>query len=111
MTGFELGWVVGILEGEGHISVIRTRNWYGAEYKYLRIGCTSTDRDVLERLQAYTGVGNIRGPRRKKSLSHKLCYQWSVGQHDDVWGLLALIEPHLLGRRAKQARHVREVLV
>lgn len=52
MDHLEIGWVAGIVEGEG--------NFHGAEHgtpMQIRVGMT--DRDIIDRLQKVTGVGTI----------------------------------------------------
>lgn len=83
--------MAGLFEGEGCLSV---------RAGLAQFAITSSDYDVLERLQEFTQVGAIykQTPAKKH---YKLSYKWTVGKQADVWWLIEKIEPYL-GKRRRQ---------
>jgi len=74
MSDLELGWVAGILEGEGCFFVTTRKTAKYGPYVYARVTVCMTDRDIIERLQHVTGVGVLErcasGRTRSTSQSH-----------------------------------------
>lgn len=97
LTDFELGWVAGLLEGEG--SFFLARNKERGTLKS-RISMQSTDKDVLERLHVTTGVGILYavGEREGK----KPCWGWNLDRRADLVELANLLRPHMSIRRGEQ---------
>lgn len=93
MTPFELGWITGIIEGEGCIGVPQKGS--------VRVQVQMTDLDVIRRCRDTTGIGRLYGPYTNGP--HKLRYQWVVGHRRDTYALLKAIQPHLGIRRATKA--------
>lgn len=58
LSDSELGWVAGLLEGEGSFS---------ESYKRVRVQVYSTDEDVVRRIHALTGLGNVTGPYARRA--------------------------------------------
>jgi hypothetical protein len=91
MTSTQVGWVAGLLEGEGSFIVTKQRG-------LPRVQMQSTDHDVLLRLQAVLGRGHvtnvgIRGNRKR-------CWGFSLMGLRDVESLLLQIYP-LMGERRR----------
>jgi len=106
MTDFELGWVVGILEGEGCFFVTtRSTPKYGP-YVYARVTVCMTDRDVLERLRKVTGVGVLERVRARKDPRHKPISQWIVCRNQEAIELMVAVYPHMGTRRQAKIREV-----
>jgi hypothetical protein len=111
MDGFDLGWVVALLEGEG------TFNWQRRDplkprtrpfYARVRVGMT--DEDVVRRLHKKTGVGRVTGPISLKNTNHKDQWYWTVSRRQEVVTLCELILPHMGSRRsAKIAEMMAEI--
>jgi len=97
-TRERLAWVAGLFEGEGCIA--HSRN---GKYGQWFLVVASTDLDVLERLQEWTGVGNISGPTQR-SESHKPCWTWRSTKRDETYALLIALYPWLGARRQERAR-------
>ena len=93
MPPFELGWITGIIEGEGCIGVPQKGS--------VRVQVQMTDRDVIARCRDVTGIGRLYGPYTNGP--HKLRYQWVVADRRDVYSLLKAVQPHLGTRRAAKA--------
>jgi hypothetical protein len=94
MTPTERGWVAGLFEGEGCIS------WMSHGAFSVIIG--STDLDVLLRVWAVTGLGQIIATAKAQP-HHKQPYRWRVGAREDVIKFLTTINPLLLERRQQRA--------
>jgi hypothetical protein len=106
MPDFELGWVVGLLEGEGCFFITRrTKGPYGP-YLYARVTVCMTDRDVLERLQRTTGVGTLEKTRARKDPEHKPISQWIVCRHQEAIELMVAVYPFMGTRRQAKIREV-----
>lgn len=98
MTPFEVGWVVGIIEGEGNFD-IHHRSTGGAQIQ-IRVGMT--DKDTIDRLYEVTGIGNITVDYRENEETWKTVYNWKVTNFIDCAFLLCVVIPHL-GERRKSA--------
>ncbi len=61
LSAYDLGFVVGLLEGEG--SFLRAK---GASLRTPCISCAMTDKDVIVRLHRVLGTGRVRGPYQPK---------------------------------------------
>jgi hypothetical protein len=97
LQGLELGWVVGIVEGEGYLA---DRNGRPA------IVVAMTDEDIILRLSELTGVGNVTGPHPRKGPGWKPIYKWIVTARDDGAWLIGKMAPHLGARRGVKAREI-----
>jgi hypothetical protein len=104
MSDFELGWVVGLLEGEGCFSIDRPANRPNV---YVRVEVQTADRDVLERLAEYTGLAGVYGPYKTRSKKHAPMFGWHVTGKIAV-ELMELVRNHMGGRRQ---RRIGEVLL
>lgn len=98
MNPLEIGWVAGIIEGEGNFHAPGNRN-----PMQIRVGMT--DRDIIERLLKVTGVGTIT-IRETVVVNHKTVYTWVVSPYNDVIHLLASIVPLMGDRRKQQIEHM-----
>lgn len=100
MTDHALGWLVGIFEGEGTISVIAPKK----DTHSARVSCTvsMTDEDVIQKFRTLSGVGRMYGPY-KHAGNRKPYWQWHA--HGRVaQRFLELVLPYLGQRRAARAR-------
>lgn len=92
MDAAQIGWLAGIIEGEGSIRV-RSNN------SNVEIVVKMTDEDVVRRLQQVTGVGSILGPFKRDAI-RKPQWTWSCSNRRDVARVLLAIYP-LMGVRRK----------
>jgi hypothetical protein len=106
MSDFELGWVCGILEGEGCFFVTTRRTAKYGPYLYARVTVCRTDRDVLEQLQRVTGVGILEKVRERKDPRHKPISQWIVCRNQEAIELMIAVYPHMGVRRQAKIREV-----
>ena len=98
----DLGWVVGILEGEGSFCLNTPMKKY-PHYRYARIHVGMTDRDVVARLAKLLG-GNVLGPYLKGN--NRPMYEWQASGTRAV-PLMRLVLP-MMGRRRRAK--IREIL-
>jgi hypothetical protein len=102
---FELGWVVGILEGEGCFTLLRRSS--GAIYP--RVQVKMTDEDAVRRLKRWTGLGNVFGPWKDGSYrGRKPQWEWAVQKVEDVRTLMKMVYPFMGKRRRERIRQVRK---
>jgi hypothetical protein len=92
MSAEEAAWLAGILEGEG--SFIST--------SYCSLQVTMTDRDIIARLVAITGVGRVH-ERRAQNPHHKPSQLWVVARHEQIRQLIEAVLPWLGERRSEAA--------
>jgi hypothetical protein len=105
MSEIELGWLAGIFEGEGTIVLPP------AQRRHVTMSLNSTDRDVIERLVAVTGVGHIYGPFANdhqtavmSASGKKPIWRWTVSRRAEVARLLLAMYPLLSDRRQKRVQ-------
>lgn len=90
MSATESAWVAGLLEGEGTFTFKRSQS------PFVRV--VMTDRDVIHRLSAITGVGRVVSIMPRAS-HHKLTWAWTVQARDHIATLLLQVSPLMHERR------------
>src|SRR4051794_6227085 len=98
MEQFDLGWLVGIFEGEGC--------FWTAEVGSICASVTNTDKIMLRRFQKLIGCGTIYTQTPNRNVARKPVYVWRVARIDEVHFVANLLYPHLSIRRRTQARKV-----
>lgn len=98
LTSLELGYVAGILDGEGTIGIYRDRQWRGTTYWNARLSVTSTDYRLIAWLKERLG-GYIDVHHQMRTDSRKPYSRWTLRKIADVTGLLLLVEPYLIIKR------------
>lgn len=100
MTDLELGWLAGIIDGEGCLAILRTGcgpNDIHRRTPHYRISITVImgHRPTVERIKALVGVGTII---TKKMSAYKAnwsdAYMWRCSDRQAI-NLLAMLKPHL----------------
>ncbi len=100
MNDLQLGWVAGIIEGEGCFIHQKERD-------HLRIQVKMTDEVVINRLQEITNVGRVRPADVKGKLEHhKDKWIWVVTKRDDTLWLAEKIMPLLSQRRRHRLQEI-----
>lgn len=101
ISTFDLGWFVGILEGEGSISCRYNKK---SGYLCAELTVSSTDEDVIDRLhKIYPGKSKYV----KQYKNHfKTQYVWAVTNRQGIRSVIAKIEDHLSIRRYAQVCEV-----
>ena len=101
MNDIELGWLAGIFEGEGCLSLRRDHRRPGRRYWHARVAMS--DQDVIRRLHEVAGIGTMYGPHyRQDRPGNKPMWEWRVGRQEDVVNLCALLISHMGERRAEK---------
>lgn len=103
MQPFDLGWLVGILEGEGAFVVSydpRRKGTYN-----VKIQVEMTDKDMIDRIQMlYPGrVWESNYPSKLKAFPNaKPSWRWAISRKDQTKELATLIYPYMSDRRKIQ---------
>lgn len=92
-------WAAGLLEGEGSFVISPHKN------PHIRLECSSTDLDVLEKLQQSLRLGNIQ-KRKMTDTSRKQAYRWYCGSNQDSLAICFAVFPFLGVRRQKRIREL-----
>lgn len=106
MSDFELGWVVGIIEGEGCLTTVT--QWYRYKgtskgpYCHPVIKVKMTDEDTIRQLHSIVG-GVVNGPYQPSG-NRKLVWVWSLNKAEDIVNLCDKITPFLSQRRKDQVK-------
>lgn len=93
MTKFQLGWVVGIIEGEGCVT-------FGGGHQ-LVVQVVMCDEDSVRRLYRLTGVGAFAANKNDRP-GYSPSFRWRVTVARDAVDLLKLIRPYMSERRQQQ---------
>ena len=93
MSPTELGWLAGIIEGEGCFPK--------GSKPCGRLRVAMTDRDIIERLQTVTGLGLIHDRGRRHD-HWKQVWDWTVLRRENMCAIAEAIAPLLLQRRRDQ---------
>jgi hypothetical protein len=90
VTPKQLGWVSGIFEGEGCLSLQKSGGWL--------LSVASTDFDTILMLWAVTGVGRINPLVVKPHC--KPAWSWRVSRREQVIALVTMLRPLMMSRRS-----------
>lgn len=111
MTDIDIGWLAGLLEGEGCFSIFtrKTAKW---DYKTVAIHCEMTDEDTVRKAHMIAGVGNViersNMSGRKDARQRKKTWIWSVQNHQGVLYVCETIYPHMGIRRQQKIKELIE---
>ena len=100
----ETAWAAGLLEGEACFGLYR--NGSRSRLKELRcrpnVVLAMLDRDVVERVHAWAGVGNV-GRRAADTVTGNPVWVWNVTRRPHVRQVLLAVLPYLCARRFERA--------
>lgn len=98
MTPEEVGWLVGIFDGEGCVSIKEAN---GGRRIYVVLKVKMCDFDVIENLQKVTGVSGHSNVTSEVG-NHRASLAWHVSKQEDVVDLLTVMKDFpLLSLRRK----------
>ena len=98
LSSFDLGWLVGMIEGEGSInSHINTKSGY----LVTALSVASTDKDIIDRMNKLF-PGASRNYKRVYENHYKTQYIWNINKRKDIRTIAATILPYLSERRTQQ---------
>lgn len=103
ISDYDLGWVVGMIEGEGTF-VVKERQ------VNIRVSQIEADRLNLEKLMNVLGMGYINGPYQYADHPRNPMLMWTVGDYVNCYKLLTRIYSLLSPRRQAQASQAIEFL-
>lgn len=106
MSEAEVGWLAGLLEGEGYFGITKSA---GSNKLRCVVRVSMTDKDVLQKAQQLTGVGTII-QHRPRVEHHKIAYTWSVSKQFQVREVLELIHPFMGTRRTERINECLAIL-
>lgn len=93
LSDTKLGWVAGILEGEGSFTLSSSKG----RSKRIRVSVEMTDIDVVEGLYEVTGIGRVYICTQRKP-EWKPSRVWAVSVRQDCFDLMQAVYP-LMGKR------------
>ena len=107
LTEYDLGWLIGILEGEGCFSSQVGRRQYTSisgekkdySYKVGQIIVDSTDEWLIDELVRITGVGKKYYYDKRQQQHYKPIWRWVVSKKKDVAPLLQVVSGRMSPRR------------
>jgi hypothetical protein len=97
MSDVEVAWVAGIIEGEGCFS-------FKSNNQAAVIVCM-VDKDVIDQLAAWTGVGVVV-PKRARRSQYQDQWRWTVTAQNDFLALAEKIRPWMKARRGARLDEV-----
>lgn len=92
-----LGYVAGILDGEGCFNLKHN----GTGRYYPRVMVRSTDLDILKKCKLITNLGSIYFDR-KSTDTHKATWVWEVRKQSEAISLMLTAYPFLCNRRQEK---------
>ena len=105
LSDFDLGWVVGILEGEGRFCT----NISPRGYLSTQIFVASTDQDVILRLEELIPDGKTTYVKTYDN-HYKTQYSWSLNKRAACRGICKLIQSHMSSRRSDRIQLMIETI-
>lgn len=95
----KLGWVAGIVDGEGYIGVVANKN-RGRTSLMARVDISSTTRVMQDTLRSVLGFGLVyeKKPRLHRP-NDRIQFCWAIWSASCVGSFLKAIEPHLIVKR------------
>lgn len=101
-TPAQLGWVAGIIDGEGWVGI--SKNWNKTNENYYLAPCvsvSSTTRSMQDELQRLLEFGSVhrRTAHQKRKPNEKPQFTWAIWSVPTVMAFLKVIEPYLIVKR------------
>lgn len=108
LTEQEIGWVAGLFEGEGCITLSTTKYLSSSgrktQHSGARVAVCMTDEDVVRRLEALWPMPNgIQIRDRLQKPHYKTQYIWQLGRREHVAAFIRTILPLMGDRRRARA--------
>lgn len=103
ITDFELGFIVGLFEGEGYVSLHHPKK--GNRSPSASIGISNTNIELLKKAQSIIGGGIYYNSNKGK----KTCYHLTVQRHNAVLFFLERLLPHLIEKREKAVKVIEHI--
>jgi hypothetical protein len=99
LNDLELGWVAGLIEGEGSFTVKKSKrkNGYSCQPQ-LRV--SMTDEDVVRKLAALIPAGNVLKAGRRTEAGKEV-WMWTLSKSQALIDLMIVLRP-LMGKRRRK---------
>lgn len=104
ISDFDLGWFVGIIEGEGSINAHINKK---SGYLCTELTVSSTDEDLIDRLHSIY-PGKSKYVKEYKN-HYKTQWIWSLTKREDIRTVVGKILPYMMNRRASKMREVIDI--
>ena len=101
----DIGWLAGLLEGEGYFSY----SWNAKKHLRVIVRCKLTDKDVVESIRRITGMGSLSFQDRKDGI-RQISYEWNSGNRLWLRRLLYTLRPYMHSRRRKRIDEVLQAI-
>ena len=103
ITETQAGYLAGIVDGEGYITIGTCRGSKGAKgmrygicYRLL-VGVNMTDKKVIDWIRLVTGKGTMQYRVNGKQQNHKPSYRWQLWANQAA-AFLRIVQPHIIGK-------------
>lgn len=101
LTDVEVGWLSGLFDGEGCISL----HWQhvpsvsGYPVPGYRLFVSNTCKALLDRGYEITGLGKVRARKGKYAEHYLQGYVWDISRRNDILTMLKLMHPWLIAKK------------
>lgn len=103
----EIGWIAGIIDGEGYLGIAELREQGNVRWSGPRISVSSTTACMQKRLAQAFGSGTICLKDKSSYKNQKDVYCWDLASSKECAAFLTVIEPVLIVKK-EQAQLVKE---
>lgn len=94
----KLGWVAGILDGEGYIGLVASKNRSGSMSVIARVEVASVTRVMQDTLKSILGFGLVYERTRRRA-NERIQFSWAIWSASAVGPLLSAVLPYLVVKR------------
>jgi len=103
LNDFDLGYLVGIFEGEGCIAFnySERKDEYPREYYTVHIVIGNTNKKLLKNIQNITGLGKVLSKGKPIISKYKECFIWRISKQKEVLWFLKQCFPYLIEKKEK----------
>lgn len=98
-----IGYLAGIIDGEGYIGISRDNRRYTHRRRYVtRLTISNTNLALLEAIRAFVGGGHIY-PMKQQQSHHTPAWQYVIQDRATLKRVLLAVHPHLIIKKAQAA--------
>ena len=98
----KLGWVAGIVDGEGYIGIVQAKDKRRGTFTLMpRVDIVSTTKVMQDELQRVLGFGCVfeKKAHQRRKPNEKVQFAWEIWSAATVGPFLSVIEPYLIVKR------------
>lgn len=101
----DIGWLAGIIEGEGSLGIYFSKRKNGKPFPLYTIAIVNTDERILGKIKRfYDRIGIYANINPKSAMGKKQCYELVVRRRADVERLVGIVEPFMIGYKKDKAQ-------